>query len=446
MNLPKSLFWGAVCCALLSSLRIPILPELEFGLFVLYTIKKRGLDYDGLIFLFLILCTHHYAIPDAVFREDASSYPSIYTKQIGAIKILDLLIVYLFIISYKYYDRILKVFSIKSLPTVLLITSFFGFISPSRLHLSSDIFLFIARSYLLILTIFINSIHFSKKQFSTLAYLAVVCWISKMIFSILFPHPHPWYREILGYNGIMYFAGDEYMYIPAYLAIIVYIFRDKIVYKKTLRILFLTLLLVIIAQRKGGIPILFSFILLVSFYYHKNTFLSNCLKVYYVFSGLIIFLFLLFIDHLVNDELILLAFSEYHILSKVSWDSFINLFSSGGIWSGFWGITPFGKYEVIGLPNIADHFMAWGTEVGEKYRYQLWVFPFGRCIMNAGLWGWLIFLLYYIKIFRYQLPLFFLTISCFVFCIYGNITPVCALSIGFSLAFIYNVQNRITYL
>lgn len=443
-SIPKTLIYLAILFAFLSSLRISILPELQLLIFIVYYIKNRGVNYNVLILVVLILCTHHYAIPDSVYRQDSGGYPSIYTKNVlgSSIKIFDFFVFFLFLFSIKRIRYALNLFKISAIPVILLFTSFFGFLNYTQLHFADGLVLYLIRSYMLILAIFVNCVNLKKEQVACLSIIAIIAWISKMAFAILIPHPHPWYRTILGMEGIMFFAGDEYMYIPVYLSIIIYTFKDRIHFKQIRNVIFLVLLLALIAQRKGSLQILLPFLFLMFFYYRKNKFFTYVLKIYYILNSIILFFFLLFQNDLISNELINLAFLEYHTLAESSLDSVYTL-ARESLWNFFWGITPVGKIEIVNLPSFVDTFMTFGEEVGEKYRYQLWTFPFGRCFPNAGLFGVIAYFVYYIKCVKFSAPLFFVVISTFIFCIYGNITPVNALSVGISLAFIYINQKQI---
>lgn len=442
MNISNKILIIGVIFSLLSSLRIPFLPELQLLCFILFTIYERRINYSVLLFLIMILCSHHYAIPDAVYRENSSMYPSIYTKQLGPLKILDFLTLFLAFFSFVRIPHLKELLKIRSIPFVLLITSFFGFIFANHLHIYSDVLLFLARSYILVFALFVNLVVLKPSQLASLSHLAIVCWISKMLFAIIFPHPNPWTRTQLGIEGIMYFAGDEYMFLPIYLSILIHYTKDRLIYKRSYIYIFIALILCVIAQRKGAIPIFLIFFMIVYFHQH-NTFkvLSSLLKLYLVFGSIVTFLFLYFEDLIIHDEIINLAFLEYHTLAQVSWDSISNLLKSD-FFGAIFGITPVGKYEVVNLPSFVDGFMTWGQEMGEKYRYQLWSFPFGRCILNSGFWGFFMCLFYSIRSIPYSLFVFYLTLSTIPFCFYENLTPVNAVATAFSLAFLNFVFTK----
>jgi hypothetical protein len=278
------------------------------------------------------------------------------------------------------------------------------------------------------------------EQLRTLSYIAVISWVSKMCFAIIIPAQHPMYRSIFGYDGIIYFAGDEYMFIPVYLTVIIYSYGKSFNYKQIRNIICLAFFLGLVAQRKGVVTVFIPFLFLVYGYWRENKIIISFSKIYYVLSSLILFIFLFIENKIIHNKLFNLAFYEYHTLSIVSVDSILNLIKTN--FSMFlFGITPFGKYEIINLPSFADHFMAFGNETGEKYRYALWSFPYGRLILNTGIIGSIIYLYYLIKSARYSSPIFFIIISSIGFCIIDNITPVNALSLGISLAVLYTSQR-----
>ena len=433
----------AVFFALLSSFRIPVLPELQLLAIVLYTFKRQKIDINVIFLVTTVLCTHHYAIPDIIFREDGASYPSIYTKAYGSIKLLDLLIIFLFTASLPaFYNRnILRFFYIPGFPTILLVSAFFGLIFLNSQTFSKENFLFLSRSYLLLFVMFIQTIHLSKKDFIQLAKLIIFSWGIKMFFAILIPQEHPLYRSILGINGTIFFAGDEYMTLPYFFVILLYLSHSNKQVKSLYKAIWIIFVMTLIAQRKGSIPIFLGLLFLIYSYSNKKWLGSLFLKTYYTCFSLLLFLFLYNIDHIIQNPLIQLAFYEYSELSRVAVDSISNIYHSN-ILEFIFGISPFGKYEIINLPTELDHLTSFGKEVGEKFRYQLWSFPLSRCILNVGILGCLTVYIYYIKALRLPLPLFYLTIICIPICYYENLTPVNAFAIGIVYAFMYNVHKN----
>lgn len=437
-------FWGiAGLFALMSAARCPFLPEFQLLILLFYTIKRKGIDKNVVLLLVTILCTHHYSIPDIVLREDGSSYPSIYTKAYGGIKILDLLIVFIVSISMPTFYRrnILKFFYIPGLPTILLISAFFGLLFLNNLTFSKDNFLFLSRSYLLFFVMFIQTIRFTKKDFYTLAWLIIFSWSIKMFFAILIPHSHPMFRSILGIDGIIFFTGDEYMTLPYFFVMLLCLSSSKKHLKYTYLAIYIVFSMTLISQRKGAIPIFLGLIYLIYCSSNNKRIGSALLKVYYSFFSLMLFLFLYNINKLTDDPLIRFAFYEYSEFSHIAIDSISKILHTN-IFEFILGISPFGKYEIINLPEALDHLTSFGKEVGEKFRYQLWSFPQGRCILNVGLLGLLTVYTYVIKAFRYKLPYFYLTIICIPICYYENLTPVNAFAMGIVYAFMYNVSRN----
>ncbi|MDD3037274.1 hypothetical protein [Bacteroides sp.] len=439
MILRINFFIVAFLFALCSSLRIPFIPELQLFLLVSYTFKRKKIDYQVVMLLATILCTHHYAIPDSIFREDGALYPSIYTRAYGSLKILDLLVVFLFTISLpKFFkSNILRLLYIKGMPSFFLLTSLIGIFFLNRETFAKDQFMFIARSYLLFFVLFIQTIDFSKKQYLELSKLVILSWTLKMFLAILIPHAHPLYRTILGLDGIIFFAGDEYMTLPFFFAIIMCIKGRNLDVKKMMKVLLFIFILTLIAQRKGGIPIFISFFLLIWFHYREYRLGSFFLKLYYVAYTFIMFLFLYYIDYLFSDPLLLIAFSEYSTLANVAVDSISYIYNHNFL-EFIFGISPFGKYEIINLPSVLDHFMSFGKEVGEKFRYQFWSFPLGRCLLNVGCLGFLASIYYHFKSMKWSLPKFFMIISAIPVCYYSNLTPVSAFAMGILFSFLYN--------
>lgn len=418
----------AIIFAICSSARIPFLPEFQFFLLLCSIMHYKKINYNVILLLTTILCTHHYVIPDSTYRFLSDSYPSIYTRSYGAIKIFDLLVIIVFLFSVKKMKYLLSLFSYKRLPGILLVTSFIGCVFLSHETFAKDQFLFLSRNYLFFISIFLSTYHFNKRQFIVLSKLAILAWITKMIFAILIPHPHPLFREILGFDGIIFFAGDEYLTIPYYLMILL-LLDVNMNMKKIFCAVSFVLLLTIIAQRKGGISVLLPFLLLCYAYYHKKRLLGNIVKCYYIVSSALIFLFLSFPSKLIENDLLLLAFEEYSNLAQVSYDSVRNIFNNN-LYEALFGISPFGKYEIIGLEPIYDHPFSYGEEVGERFRYMLWSFPLGRCILNVGIIGFILVVFKMLCSARLNIPMFYLTITAIPVCYYYNLTPVLAFAMG----------------
>lgn len=427
---------------ILSALRMTLLPEIQLLIFIGFVFYERKVNYRVLLLIITIFCTHFYVIPDAIFRENSSNYPSFYTKSYYSIKILDVftLLLLTFLIP-EIIKNIHKIVYIRYLPTFLFFTSLFGLLFLNINTFAIDQFLFILRSYLLLACIFIISVNLTHDQLVNASKLAIFSWILKMASAIVFVHPNPLYREIFGFNGIIYFAGDEYLNIPLYLCIIMVIRGLNTNFFKMYVVTFIVLILIILAQRKGGFPILMVFLLTI-YSFQRNIYLLGLGIKFYIFTySILIFLFLLYLKILVDEPLILLAFNDYNTLTITSLKSYQNLLN-GNSFSGLLGISPFGKYEIIGLPVWADHFMSFGKEVGEKYRYQFWSFPFGRALLNSGIFGVIIILIYYIKSFKFPLPLFYVITSAFAITYYENLTPVSSICFGILFALLYKLSSK----
>lgn len=425
--------------ALLSSLRVPFLPELQLVL-ILALLLIYGKVNRNLFFLIItILCTHHYAIPDAIYRFQGELYPSIYTRAYFGIKLLDILIVFLFIFSLRNLNN-LKFILNKNLPFLLLPISFFGVIYLNSQTFSFDMFLFIFRSYLLIIGIYLITYSFSREDLIFISKLAIFSWTVKMFFAILIPHEAPLYREIFGFQGIIFFAGDEYLTIGSFLMIILLLVkRNELKFIPIFILLNFIFLLTLIAQRKGGVTyfIILNIILFIYFYIKNSTVhkLFNFLMVINIFLG---FLFLYLVVPLLPED-VQLGFLEYSALSSSALDSIANI----NIYNQIFGITPFGKYELINLNSIFDHSMSFGKEVGEMYRYQLWTIPMGRLILNVGIIGYLYYLAYIvIRASRENIVSFYLLSSIMGFFYFSLITPVSAIAIGISLSAFIRYKKR----
>lgn len=425
--------------ALLSSLRVPFLPELQLVLILTFLLIYRKVNRNLFFLIITILCTHHYAILDAFYRFNGELYPSIYTRSYSGIKLLDILIILLFIFSLRNLNN-LKFILNKNLPFLLLPISFFGVTYLNSQTFAFDMFLFIFRSYLLIIAIYLITYSFSKKDLIFISKLAIFSWTVKMFFAILIPQEEPLYREIFGFQGIIYFAGDEYMTIGSFLMIILLLMKkNDLKFIPIFMLLNFIFLLTLIAQRKGGVPyfIILNIILFIYFYI-KNTITHKLFNLLIIINSFSIFLFLYFVVPLL-PEVIHLSFLEYSALSSSALDSIANI----NIYNQIFGITPFGKYELINLDPIFDHAMSFGKEVGEKYRYKLWAIPLGRLILNVGLIGYFYYLIYIIiRAFKENVVSFYLLSSMMGFFYFSLITPVSAIAIGISLSVFIRYKKR----
>lgn len=425
--------------AFLSSLRISFLPELQLIIILTLLLIYRKINKSLFFLTITVLCTHHYAIPDAIYRFQGEVYPSIYTKAYFGIKLLDILIVALFIFSLRNLNNLKFIFN-KNLPLLLIPISFLGISYLDELTFAYDMFLFISRSYLLIIAIYLTSYSFSKKDLIFVSKLAIFSWTAKMFFAILIPHESPLYREIFGFQGIIYFAGDEYSTIGNFLMVILLLSKKSDVkFISNFILLNFIFLLTLIAQRKGAVPYFFTLnAILFIYFYVKNSIIHKILNYFVIANPFINFLFLYFVVGLLPD-IMRLAFLEYEALSISAIESIKNI----NIYNQIFGITPFGKYELVGLEPTFDHPMSFGKEVGENYRYQLWSIPMGRLILNVGLFGYFYYLIFIIKrAYKENVMSFYLLNSIIGFFCFSLITPVSALAVGFSLSVFIKYKKK----
>jgi hypothetical protein len=318
--------------------------------------------------------------------------------------------------------------------------SLFGFLYLKPDTFAFDIFLFNLRSYLIIVSFFLISMQFSKVQFVFLSKIAIFSWAIKMFFSILITQEYPLYRELFGYNGIVFFAGDEYLTIGTYLILILLLSnKNDIKFSKLFLIINFIFLLTLIDQRKGGIPyFLILNSILIMIYYVRHAFVHKIFNFILIFQIFGNFLFLYFI-YPYCSEIIQLGFLDYRNLSLSAVDSFLNL----DLYNKIFGITPFGKYEIINLSTLFDSEFSFGNEVGEKFRYIFWTIPMERMILNVGIIGFIYFFIYIIKAACQENLLNFYLICAFLgFFYFALITPVAAVALGISLAaFIKNKKS-----
>jgi hypothetical protein len=442
VHIHKLIFFSIVA-SLLSSLKIYFLPEFELTILILLFFYRNNMLFGSA--LIIILCSHHYVIPDEVYRFDSSSYPSIYTKKIGIIKIIDLVTVLFFLYS-------LTISKVKSLfdyrvnlnyPIILLLFCFLASMTYPIVNQNFDLLFFNLRNLILVISSFLLYNSLSISQISTISFLACYSWISKMFFSILLPADNPLYREIFGFKWNIYFAGDEYLTLGVYFISILFlktISKTDINYTKLIKFLILiSLILALVAQRKGALIYFFVIFILV----HLNS-----RSKFIIYQNLLIlllplstFLFLLFVLPLTPDYIRIAFFDQSGLLNS-SIESIYNIFNNN-IWHSLYGIGPYSMYEVKGLDVLLDNDMAFGSEVGNTYRYMIWSLPFGRLFLNVGLFGSLIYFYFLIKNLKkppYFFYLYTLTIPIFFL---ENLSPVTSLSIGFSFVIISKYYNSL---
>lgn len=439
---PRVFYVVSFSFAFLSSLRMPFLPEIQILLVLLLIMIYGGVKKTVLFIIIIILCTHHYVIPDFSIRFDAADYPSIYTRTIIGIRLIDFFAIILFFFSIPHLKKTKYMLRMGFFPFILLISSFFGFLSFTSLSFDYQMLLFIARSYLLIAIFFLQTLNLERNDIIELSKIAIFSWITKMFLSIIFVHPNPLYREILGIKGIIFFAGDEYLTLGAYTCcILILTQRSSIEYKKIFYTLLFAFILTLIAQRKSSIPY-FTLIFLMLWIEYKNK-----PKYFKFFNlGLIInewaaFLFILVIVLQLDSPLVRLAFLEMANLTETTMESLRNIWKTNIIES-LLGITPIGKYEIRNLLPEFDHSMAFGKEVGQKFRYMIWGLPFGRVLLNIGLLGFIYLHFNLIRnAFRLRSKVFYLYFFLIPIFTYSIITPVTAIASGIGFACLYHYKH-----
>lgn len=398
----------------------------------------RGIKKPVLFIIIAILCTHLYAIPDFTYRFAASEYPSIYTRAIGGIKLIDIFTVVLFLFSILHLKKLKFLLSLGYFPFILLISSFFGFLFFTSLSFDYQMLFFIARSYMLIIIFFLQTVSIEKDEIIVLSKIAIFSWITKMFFSIVFVHPNPLYREIFGIKGIIYFAGDEYLSLGIYVcSILILMQKETIKYKYFVFTLLFAFILALIAQRKSSVPyFILLFILLWIEHRDKHKFFK-LFNFSLVINEWAAFLFIYIVVMQINSPLLKLAFLEMANLVNSTIESLKHLWNTNIIESLF-GITPIGKYEIRNLPIEFDHEMAFGKEVGQKFRYMIWGLPFGRILLNIGLLGFIYLHFNIIRnVNRLRPNVFYLYFCILPIFTYSIITPVMAIASGIGLASLY---------
>lgn len=434
----RKFFYLAILFAILSSLRTPFLPEFQLLLIISSVFLYRKINKNVIYLIITILCTHHYVIPDFLYRFNSSEYPSFYTKTIFSVKILDIFTICFLLFSIPKFSKFAIFFKIGIFPYTLLILALLGGLFLNREQIDTSMALFLFRSIILTYLFFINTVSFKKEELIQLSKLAILAWTAKMLFSIIFPHAHPLARSIFGYEGIIYFAGDEFSTIGAYYCIIL-LFADieNINFRKMNYSILFIFALTLIAQRKGAVPYFILLFLLVYIEKTNNLHLNRIYNFGLILYEWFVFLFILIFVLYLQSPLLKLAFSEYTGLTTSALDSIKNIFHEQPI-NGFLGYSPWGKYRVINLNPIFDHEMSFGKEVGQVYRYAIWGLPYGRSLINIGLVGFIILMLNLFRnVRKWDSKVFYLYIFCLPFFMYAVITPVISIALGISLSSLY---------
>ena len=450
IKLPWFIITG-ILFSLLSSLRVPFLPEAQvFTLFVSFLFGAKFRAYS-LAILVCILCTHHYVIPDVLYRLDSTEYPSIYTRSYGGVKILDLLTIILFLVSLPNIYSLKKIFLSRRAPLILIFLSFVGLLSVPFEQQAFGNYLFVLRSFILTLAIYMLFSKIDIVDIQKLSFLAIFCWVSKMFFSILIPHENPMYREIFGIQWNIYFAGDEYLTLGIFSSTIIYLTHKKysgvkpiplnLIWPKVKILLFTALVLALVAQRKGAIPY---FAIVFFVFYIEKKFINS--SNHLIFNAAILStnwmttIFLLAIAPLLPEIYQLLFFENSNLLDA-SLSSMRYLAATDPIHFTF-GLGPAGLYEIKDLLPINDHQTSFGNEVGNTFRYQVWSLPYGRLILNTGVVGFITYNLYMLSLLRARISIYYLYSSIFTIFYFTNFTPPMAFAFGIAFAAIYTTPKK----
>jgi len=431
--------------AFLSSLRLPFLPEFQAIVIVGLIFLGRAKTFNFLALLVIFFCSHHYVIPDVIMRMDPAQYPSIYTAAHGPLKVFDIIVIALLVASVPYLPRLRYVYLSKRFPGVLLWIGLLGACFYPSSHQNVNNGLFLARSILFTLSIYLLVSQLESKQVSQLAYIAIIAWTAKMFFSIIFVADHPMYRQVFGMDGIIYFAGDEYLSLGVYVASIIVLSRlagDTRSVKWALLFLLMStaLFLSLLAQRKGAPSYFLIVFLMMAIERYNIKSMKLPLNLLILLSPWATFLFLLIILPQA-DVLIRAAFFEYSNLLDSALSSLYHLAQTRPH-NAFLGIGPAGMYEIINLHSINDHQTSFGKEVGERYRYAIWSIPYTRLILNVGALGFVLAVVYLISAIRMPVASFYLYSAALIFFYIGNITPPAAVSLGIAFVVLTNFFKR----
>ena len=451
-SLKKFIVIGA-CFSLLSSMRIPFLPEIQLFAFLLSLFSAKRNRIFSLVLLVCIMCTHHYVIPDVLFRHNSSEYPSIYTRSYYGVKLLDLLTMILFAISLRNIKLLKHIFLNRKIPIILLLLSLVGIASVPYYQQNFGNFLFILRSVILATAIYMLFGRLSAVDIQRLSFLAACCWITKMLFAILIPHENPMYRDVFGVQWNIHFAGDEYLTLGILFSTILFLTRATlgpnaplpldVVLSKIKILLFAALILALLAQRRGAI-VYFLVIYLVIFIEDKYRFSRAHLKFnsLMLVSGWSIFLFISVLVPWLPDVYQFIFLENVNLLDSAL--SSLGYLAATDPAHFLLGLGPAGLYEIKDLLPISDHTTSFGLEVGSAFRYEIWSLPYGRLILNTGLVGFIIYMLYLIALLQVRASLYYLYSSIFPIFYFSNYAPPMAFACGMALSAIYgaNMSNE----
>lgn len=420
--------------SLLSSFRLSYLPEFQVALVLIFGPWFSGrIKFSFAALLLCVFCTHFFAVPDAIYRFSSSDYPSIYTKTIGVVKYLDILVVILAFASLYNIRNASSIFIRKNYPFFLPLLLILGAMAQPLYLQDFTSLLFICRSFLLLVAIALIFSGFNVYEIKRLCILASFAWTTKMFCSILIPSENPLYREMLGLRFAVPFAGDEYLTLGVYAIIVLSVtgVAPKSSDSKFIKcLLFAAFFLCIVAQRKGAIQY-FGFLLLIITWGNASSVKQKIVNIVLLVEPWLLFLFLGFVVPFLPD-LARLAFFEYANLLSSATESLHRLFQDNYVAAVF-GIGPTGLYEIHGLNPLSDNIFAFGTEVGAPYRFVISL-PYGRLILNVGILGSLIYFVYLLVNMRQSSFKFYLYVTISGFFYFQMISPVAAIACGITFA------------
>lgn len=435
LNIPFRFYSIAVLNAILSSFQITFLPEFQL-VCVFLLIVCRVNPETLLFFVIIVLCTSVYAIPDPILRAASLDYPSIYTKGYSFVRLLDLLVVLLFLYALPKIrsciigGKVVLLYGVFFVSMFsLLFNSFFG-VSDYGYFFFAVRNILIAAAFLLMLT------RLPPDRIPSILVFSMFCWICKMLSMIILPSDNVIEREIFGVPWKIFFAGDEYLSFMLICAVVLQIgcffYRADKLKRICYLMCFFALVLALVSQRKGAVPyFLFSFIMIFCFGRGVacRVFFSLALIVY----SLVIFVFSGPAFELLPSGL-MSSLAEYHLLYESAASSLNHIINASPFLS-FFGVGPAGLYEVFNLPLEADHIFSFGVEVGEKYRYAIWTLPLDRLFLNSGIVGVVLVTVYMLLTLARGAGSAYVYISFSIIPLFGfyGLTPVSSIFVGFAL-------------
>jgi hypothetical protein len=301
---------------------------------------------------------------------------------------------------------------------------------PDALDQTGQGILFTIRSVLLVVGVYLLASDLSRDELGHIAILAIFTWTSKMVSAIIIPHENPITRETFALSGTLYFSGSEYLNLPTYLAIVLSFYTNRLRFRQYLWIvgwIFFVLVLSLFAQRRSSLLYAFLSWFMVAGTFLRIQWLNRVMSVFWMIFielnrptlFLIVFVLLpytpLHEDFAINRDIFIDG--VYRVQTLLREDPYTTLFGTGvGV-----------PYEASDMEeHIAHRPGAWGETRWSDYRKRLWYFPFGRLIMITGAVGFVVYVMFLVRLstsLRY-----FSTFYLFMY-----IYPLCYLSDSFDV-------------